>query len=479
MKHDRSWLRREPVCSPRALTGCPVRIMSHRELSTAVGEAVDPTSLMQRVCDRTLELISSAEGVAIGLLSDQSITYVAGAGAGRSPVGTIVNVDASLSGLAIRTGRILRSNDTQTDRRTDAAACLRLSVISLVCVPLSRSDEMYGVLAVNASRVHAFTDADVTVLSRLADFVSVAIRSARDLHSASTELLALVDPERMASLRTEALDPMESTAGRYVMGVLDPDAVARIDARLRIQQVLDDPDVLEIVFQPIVDLITGGTIAVEALARFNVTPLRPPDAWFHDAHRAGLGVELEMLAVGHALAHQPMLPHGIALNINVGPQTIAGQHLRFALLEVPARGVVLELTEHTAFDDYPGLQVALMGLRRGGIELAVDDAGSGYSSLTHILKLAPDFIKLDRELISGIDVDPVRRALVTSLVAFAADTGAEILAEGVETTDELEAVRRLGVRYAQGYYFGRPAPLAALFVERDKPAAALLRTPVP
>ena len=136
-----------------------------------------------------------------------------------------------------------------------------------------------------------------------------------------------------------------------------------------------------------------------------------------------------------------------------------------------------KLTEHTAFNDYPGLQAALMRLRKGGVRLAVDDAGSGYSSLTHILKLAPDFIKLDRELISGIDIDPVRRALVISLVAFAADTGAEILAEGIETKDELDAVRRLGVRYAQGYYLGRPAPLDGLDIDRPKPVKALVGSP--
>ena len=102
------------------------------------------------------------------------------------------------------------------------------------------------------------------------------------------------------------------------------------------------------------------------------------------------------------------------------------------------------------------------------MRIAVDDAGSGYSSLAHILKLAPDFIKLDRELVSGIDLDPVRRALAASLVTFAADTGAEIVAEGVETEDELEVLRRLGVRYAQGYHLGRPAPLHAL-ANRDHP----------
>lgn len=436
--------------------------MSHGELAAAVGEAVDPTSLMQRVTDRTLELIPAAEGVAIGLINHESVTYVSGAGVGASPVGARVDMDASLSGLAIQTGRILRSNNTQSDPRVDAVACRRLGVVSLVCIPLSRSHEMFGVLAVNASTTHAFSDPDVAVLTRLADFVSVAVGSACDLYRASNQLLEFGQPDDPCEASAGPPEAVDDTTGRFMMSVLNPDTVTRIDARLRVQQVLDDPEALSIVFQPIVDLLSGQTVAVEALARFNVMPVRPPDMWFADAHHAGLGVELELLAIARALAHLPMLPDGIALTINAGPETIVGPQLRHTLLTVPPRRIVLELTEHTAFDHYPGLPAALMALRKGGVRLSVDDAGSGYSSLAHILKLAPDFIKLDRELTSGIDLDPVRRALVTSLVAFAADTGAEILAEGVETRDELEAVRRLGVRYAQGYHLGRPAPLNPL-----------------
>ena len=427
---------------------------------------------MQRVCDRTLELIAPADGVAIGLVSDQTIRYVCGAGAGRSPVGTEVALTASLSGLAIQTGRVMQSADTQSDPRVDAAACRALAVASVVCIPLERPQERYGVMAVNASRPNAFSEADVAMLTRLADFVSVAVGSACDLHRASSQLVQLGNQQGSHWRPTDGSHPSDDEAGRYVMSVLSPETVTRIDARHRIQQALDNPDVLSIVFQPIVDLSTGTIIGVEALSRFDVTPRCSPDAWFDDAHRAGLGVELEMLAIRCALAYRPMLPAGVALTLNAGPETIVGHHLEGALFDVDPRNVVLELTEHTAFDQHPGLLTALRRLRKGGVRLAVDDAGSGYSSLTHILNFAPDFIKLDRALISGIDLDPVRRALVTSLVAFAADTGAEILAEGVETQDELEVIHRLGVRYAQGYYLGRPTSFEALDVNRPVPVKA-------
>jgi EAL domain-containing protein (putative c-di-GMP-specific phosphodiesterase class I) len=223
--------------------------------------------------------------------------------------------------------------------------------------------------------------------------------------------------------------------------------------------VFDDPHALTMVFQPIVDVATGAVMAVEALARFNATPRLTPDLWFGEAHANGLGVELEMLAVTRAISCLTILDDAIAMTINVGPQTAACPQLLDAIREVPGERLILELTEHTIVEDYPGLVAAMQSMRRRGIRIAIDDTGSGYSSLSHILKLAPDLIKLDRDLVSGIDLDPVRRALAASLVTFAAETGAQIIAEGVETQDELDAVRRLGVRYAQGYHLGRPAAL--------------------
>jgi len=96
------------------------------------------------------------------------------------------------------------------------------------------------------------------------------------------------------------------------------------------------------------------------------------------------------------------------------------------------------------------------------VSLAIDDAGAGWSSLMHILRLAPDYIKLDRQLTHGIDIDPVRRSLASALASFADETGATIIAEGIETPSELTTLRRLGIRYGQGYQLARPAPLAGL-----------------
>jgi EAL domain-containing protein (putative c-di-GMP-specific phosphodiesterase class I) len=439
------------------------------DLTAAMGQTIDPLRLMQRVTDRTLELIGAADGVMVGVVDDDGVTYLACAGHQLEHLGTRVQLDSSLSGLAVRTGQVQRSDDTESDDRVDRDACRRLSVASLVCVPLARKDETLGVLAVNASRPHAFVDQDVETLTHLADFIGVVVGSACDL-SRVGRVLGLNDAADSAFASPAPL-PTEA-ATRYVMSVLSPDTVDRVESGQRIRAVLDDPSALRMMFQPIYDLETNEIAAVEALARFEATPYRPPNVWFAEAHRNDLGVDLEMLAIARAIAELPMLPNGVDLTINAGPQTVVSAAFRDAVHGVTDR-IILELTEHTAVDDYAQLVAALHALRRSGARISIDDTGAGYSSLTHILKLAPDFIKLDRDLVSSIDVDPVRRALASSLVTFASGTGATIVAEGVEDEAELEVLRGIGVRYAQGYYLGHPAPLEELG-ERSALSSGLL-----
>jgi EAL domain-containing protein (putative c-di-GMP-specific phosphodiesterase class I) len=344
-------------------------------------------------------------------------------------------------------------------------------VVSSVCVPLLRGQEALGVLAVSAQEVAAFNDHDVALLSKLADFLGVAVGLAGDLGRVQTDLLLFGRPLPDAAVeRLEAHERTRVDASRFVMNVLRPEAVYWMESRTRVQAVLDNPELLAVVFQPIVELSSNAIVAVEALARFRTEPPRSPDLWFAEAEQAGLGVELELLAVANALGARRLLPDDVALTVNVGPASIASPQLPRMLRAAGNAGLVVELTEHTKFDDYEGLLQALGAIRESGVQLSVDDAGAGFSGLSHILKLSPDFIKLDRELIKGVDTDPVRRALTASLVGFAAGTKAKIVAEGIETADELHAVRTLGVDYVQGYYVGRPAPLADLDFKRQRPA---------
>jgi EAL domain-containing protein (putative c-di-GMP-specific phosphodiesterase class I) len=426
-------------------------------LITALSEAVHPMNVMQRITDRTLELMAPAFGVMVGLVEDGGITYVAGSGNQVDLVGTHVQMDQSLSGLSIQTSQVLRSDDTEEDARVDIEACRRHHVRSLLCVPLQRDGRAVGVLAVNAPEPSVFDDEDALTLTQLAAFITVAISSAFELYRVSAELVTLGLDQR-----TGHPGHAESLAERYVMSVLLPGGETSLDARARIEPILLDPTLLAVVVQPVIDLATGEVFAVEALSRFGLEPVRPPDVWFADAHRCDLGTALEVLAVRQALAVLAHLPEHVALTINVGPATVRSPLFLEALEGAPHERLILELTEHSVVDDYRELIAALRSLRRSGLRVAVDDTGSGYSSLAHILRIAPDFIKIDRDLTSGIDLDPVRRAMALALVTFAADTGAEIVAEGIETVEELAELRRLGVSYGQGYHLGRPAPVIDL-----------------
>lgn len=127
--------------------------------------------------------------------------------------------------------------------------------------------------------------------------------------------------------------------------------------------------------------------------------------------------------------------------------------------------LVVELTEQAEIRDYAALNHAISKVRASGANLAVDDTGAGVSSLAHILRLGPEWIKLDRALTTGVDRDPVRRALASSLVSFARETGSLIVAEGIETDSELKVLGALGIRYGQGFYLQRPSPLETLLCE--------------
>ena len=223
----------------------------------------------------------------------------------------------------------------------------------------------------------------------------------------------------------------------------------------RIREVLGGEG-LEIVFQPILDVREGEVVGLEALARFTALPRRPPDVWFAEAAAAGLLVDLELAAVRATLAHLDGLAADAYVGMNVSPDTIRSPRLAEALEEAPVDRLVLELTEHARVDDYPALTTALSGLRARGLRLAVDDAGAGFASLRHIVLLDPDLIKLDVTLTRNVHQDEARRALVAALVAFGAQIDAAVVAEGVENEEQLNVLKEVGVRFAQGFFLSPP-----------------------
>jgi PAS domain S-box-containing protein len=229
------------------------------------------------------------------------------------------------------------------------------------------------------------------------------------------------------------------------------------DSLDRVQAVLDK-ERIDPVYQPILDLETGQVIALEALSRFPADPQRGPDRWFAEAWDVGLGIPLELLAVRIAATALPRLPDDVSLCVNASPPTVfSGRFL--SCFGDSADRITVELTEHLNVDDYEGFTSRLRPLREAGGRVAIDDFGAGYASLRHIIKVHPEWIKLDITLTERVDENPLVHALARALVTFADEVGVRVIAEGIETEEELEALIDAGFRYGQGFYFGLPAPL--------------------
>src|SRR6266705_447804 len=225
----------------------------------------------------------------------------------------------------------------------------------------------------------------------------------------------------------------------------------------RIRGVLDRDDI-DVEFQPVFDLDDCTIVSLEALARFWTEPMRSPSVWFAEATEVGLGVELELAAIRSALQRLDDFPPGVAIALNVSPMTALDARFCELLFAVADR-VVIEITEHAQVDDYDALQTALAPLRELGAQLAIDDVGAGFANLRHILRLAPDIVKLDLSLTQEIARDPAREALASSLVGWAGGVGASIVAEGISCDEDLDLLRTLGVDYGQGFHFARPSAL--------------------
>lgn len=226
---------------------------------------------------------------------------------------------------------------------------------------------------------------------------------------------------------------------------------------------------LRMVFQPIVDLCSGQLMAVEALARFGDEPAGTPAAWFAEAAALGLGVALERAAFRAALTALDALPSDTFLSVNLSPQAVLEPGFWDDVPPIVLRRLVLELTEHATVHDYQELHAALSPLRLQGAKLAVDDAGAGFASLRHLLLLDADLIKIDTSLIQDLHHDRAHRSLASALIAFAAEGGAAVIAEGIEHLEDLHALKELGASFGQGRLLGQPDSLDQLDLRRERP----------
>jgi EAL domain-containing protein (putative c-di-GMP-specific phosphodiesterase class I) len=255
----------------------------------------------------------------------------------------------------------------------------------------------------------------------------------------------------------------------------------RARSRRDIEDVLASGSALAPVFQPIVELATGRVAGYEALSRFRSPTSRTVPVWFAQARRFGLGSQLQAKAIAAALAVSDR-PAGRYLSINASPSALISSDV---LDELPTRldDLVVEITEQEQTVEDGPLQAVLAELRSRGARLAVDDTGAGYAGLQRMLAIRPDVIKLDKALVTGLQHDPAKIALVEALVRFARRTGAQICAEGIESAEELLTLADLDVMLGQGHLLGMPAdgwsevPEAALVLCRTSMTQALAGTP--
>ncbi len=233
---------------------------------------------------------------------------------------------------------------------------------------------------------------------------------------------------------------------------------ALADLAASIQLVIDDASYRP-VFQPIRDIDTARIVGYEALTRFD-DGMRP-DLRFEEARLAQMGPQLELATLRAAIMASHGLPSDRYLSINVSA-TLLGHAELPPILDLAAdRQLSVEITEHEHIDDYELVRKEFADLGRG-LQMAVDDAGSGWASLRHVFSLRPHYVKLDRSWIADIHTDPARQALLLGIARSVSEMGGQVVAEGIELEDELATVRATGVQLGQGYLLGRPTVVADL-----------------
>lgn len=313
----------------------------------------------------------------------------------------------------------------------------------------------------------AFADDYVIMFPHAGDDQIVGSRIAEDMsrhvHAVDDELASLhevhvgtahvapslrVHPERLAyraivQAQTEAMD-----VSRH-----------RLAAQTRIlDHCLGDPETFRIVFQPLIDIDGERVFAFEALARCSHPVLRSPHMLFNVAEQSDRVQPLSRILRAKALAQVSSLPRQTLMFVNLHPRDFDDPelvNLGAAVLE-QAHRIVFEVTERAAVRNVEHFRKAIDILREQGFRIAIDDLGTGYASLSSVADIRPDFMKLDMTLIRDIDQSLIRRNLVRNMVAFAQDSNAKVVAEGVETTGEYHTLVDIGCHYAQGFLMAMP-----------------------
>ena len=381
-----------------------------------------PQLTAQRICAEIVRLRNLDSAVLI--MTTEDGTAIPLGRHGRADAG--VRVGTPLPPALARHLTVLAHRSAWTELRTDqppgssGPPLLGAGAAAGAYAPLRSQGRLLGVLAISAGSAsrEAPTDEVAQAMSAAIDFAAVS-----------------------AALLGPALHRQSAVSG----------------TQAALTQMLTNQD-FRPVFQPIVDLRDGSIVGYETLTRF--TDGTDPQSRFTEATRVGMGLDLERATMAAALREATGRLGDKWLSVNVSPSFLASGDPAPLMRDADC-DIVLELTEHDPISDYGDITRAV--LRLGShVRLSIDDAGAGYACLTHVLSLQPAFVKLDRGWVKGIDTDPARQALVAGLESFASRTGSTLIAEGVETEQELETLRGLQVDLGQGFLLGRPQPASVL-----------------
>ncbi|HEV2362141.1 MAG TPA: EAL domain-containing protein, partial [Acidimicrobiales bacterium] len=358
--------------------------------------------------------------------------------------------DQVLAELATRLARAVRDGDTLARFGGDEFV--------IVCEDLNGSDEIVEV----ANRVQAVTGRPVEVANRIIRVtVSIGIAIAEEQEDADG-LIRDADTAMYAA-------KSDGGAGHRMFDV-------SLHERAKSQLVLENElreagsrRELSVAYQPLVDLGTGEITGVEALLRWVHPAIGyiPPTTFIPLAEETGLintiGTFVLEEACGQA-ARWNESGHPVKVSVNVSGRQVVGDDLVGIVAKVlrdtglPARHLCLELTESVFMADSHRLVAVLDQLRALGVDISIDDFGTGYSSLSRLQRLPVDELKIDRTFVKEVVDRPAERSLVGAMVAMGKALGLRVVAEGVETEQQAEELRRLGCQEAQGFLFSRPAP---------------------
>ena len=327
-------------------------------------------------------------------------------------------------------------------------------------------------------------DSATWVAERVQDALQAPFRvSGRDIRIGASIGIALgPDPEEQPHLLLRDADlamyraKAEATGGHRVFSL---DMRQRLIERIELERELRDTigqGGLACLYQPVVELDSGLLVGLEALVRWRHPRrgLMPPAEFLPLAEEAGLIGLLDNWVLEEAcrqLSHwrrtyESARDVNLAVNLSGAQLTWDGLPLlverNISEWQLPASLLVLEISEGAIVSSATETQMCLADLKGLGIRLALDDFGTGYSSLGRLRDMPVDIMKIDRSFVTGIDRDPRRSLLTTNIIRLAHELAIDVVAEGIETTEEDDALRSMGCTYGQGFHYGRPAPAASL-----------------